>query len=885
MPNLVLLAPLEGWSAPLEEVPDAVFAGSLLGDGVAIDPTGSTLCAPCDGEVITIPAQKHAITLRAANGAQILLHIGIDTVALGGEGFIAHVAVGAHVKAGDTLLTFDLDYVAQRAKSLLTPIIVTDEMPFAVVRRAIGRAVSTGDFLMELAPVGATARAVESSAASAGDVARATPAASTAHRGSQIAHMNVPLEHGLHARPAALLVATLKRLAATVSIAAHGKSVNARSAIGIMSLGVRKGDEITLSADGPDAAVAIAAIQDAIRLTTAEGPKGGATFKAGGMAGEKADATIDAARRQQKRLDRVSGAVASTKLSAGSGVGVGNAVITGVTASPGLAVGRAFQLVRKEIRVEEAGKGAAVEQRRLDAAVSAVRKKVQAAAASERGAGHEVLMAHLEFLDDPELIDAAREWIVRDKSAGFAWRQAVRINVDVLRALPDARMGERADDLLDLESQVLTELAGAPSEATDGLSEHAILLADELLPSQFIALDASRLAGICTAGGGPTSHVAILAAALNVPMLVAAGPALRDIPNGTTLILDADNGTLQVSPEDRVRSGAEAKVTRRRERQAAERAAAQRDCRTADGTRIEVFANVGSVDEARAAVVQGAEGCGLLRTEFLFLDRDTAPDESVQTALYAGIVSAFDGRPVVVRTLDSGGDKPLAYMPLPVEENPALGVRGVRVSLLYPQVLRSQLRAILSAQPRGRCRILLPMISDAAEVRAVGEMLDDVRGELGHDDPVSLGAMIETPAAAMVADQIAREADFLSIGTNDLTQYALAIDRGNPVLAPRLDSLHPAVLRLISRTTEGAQINRRAVAVCGGLASDPTAAPILIGLGVNELSAVPSVVPRLKALISTLTLAACQTLARRALEQQSAAQVRALVSQAGWLTQ
>jgi phosphocarrier protein FPr/phosphocarrier protein len=405
------------------------------------------------------------------------------------------------------------------------------------------------------------------------------------------------------------------------------------------------------------------------------------------------------------------------------------------------------------------------------------------------------------------------------------------------------------------------------------------VLADELLPSQFIALDAARVAGICTARGGPTSHVAILAAALNIPMLVAAGAAVREIANGTTLVLDADNAVLHIAPSEDRRTSAESTVARRRRRQAAEREAAQRECRTADGARIEVFANVGSVAEARAARTQGAEGCGLLRTEFLFLERDTPPDEAAQSALYSGIVEAFDGRPVVVRTLDTGGDKPLPYMPLAREENPALGVRGVRISLLYPHVLRAQLRAILNAQPRGRCRILLPMISEPAEVRAIGEMLDDVRRELGHDAAVPLGAMIETPAAAMIADRIAREADFLSIGTNDLTQYALAIDRGNPALASRLDALHPAVLRLIAKTAEGARANCRDVAVCGGLASDPLAAPILIGLGVNELSAVPAVIPRIKALIGTLTLDACLALAQRALEQQTAADVRALVAQ------
>jgi phosphocarrier protein FPr/phosphocarrier protein len=889
MSNLVLVAPLEGWSAPLEEVPDAVFAGRLLGDGIAIDPTGATLHAPCDGEVITIPPQKHAVTLRAPNGAHVLVHVGIDTVALNGAAFDTHVEVGTRVTAGAPLLSFDLDLIAQRAKSVLTPIIVTDEVPFSIARRATGRAVKVGEFIMELAPVSARANASDGAVAA---------------RGSCVVNLHVPLEHGLHARPAALLVARLKHLAATVTIAAHGKTASARSAIAIMSLGVRCGDEIVVTASGPDAEAAVAAVRQGILEAEKEVHS---ALGGGGMAGLTVAATTGAARRQQSVAVGgsevgVRSAVAAAARPASADVvsrGAGASVVRGVMASPGLAVGTAFQLTRREIHVEEVGRGAAVESERLDAALAAVRKHI--GDSNQHGAGAEVLAAHVEFLEDPQLLSAAREWLARGKSAGFAWRAAVRANVDVLRALPDARMAERADDLLDIQPQVLAALERAEArlsasnaserstapeaDAESQLPERAIALADELLPSQFIALDTTRLAGIVTAGGGPTSHVAILAAALNIPMLVAAGSTIRDISNGTTLILDADNATLRIDPSNSERTNVEATVARHRQRHAAEKSAAQRECRTADGTRIEVFANVGSVAEARAALAQGAEGCGLLRTEFLFLERDTPPDEPTQIALYSGIVEAFDGRPVIVRTLDTGGDKPLSYMPLAAEENPALGVRGVRISLLYPNVLRAQLRAMLRARPRGRVRILLPMISDPSEVRAIGEMLDDVRRELGHDAPVPLGAMIETPAAAMIADRIAREADFLSIGTNDLTQYALAIDRGNPALASRLDALHPAVLRLIAQTAEGARLNCRDVAVCGGLASDPTAAPILIGLGVNELSAVPAIIPRLKALIGTLTLDACRTLAQRALEQQTAAEVRTLVAKSAALVQ
>jgi multiphosphoryl transfer protein len=905
MSNLVLIAPLEGWSTSLDEVPDAVFAERLLGDGVAIDPTSATLHAPCDGEVIALPAQKHAITLRAPNGAQILLHVGIDTVALNGVGFEPHVGVGARVKSGDALLTFDLDLLAQRAPSLITPMIVTDEVPFSVVRRVTDRAVAVGEFLMELAPASAALRHESSRHRSSAALAETAEVASAGNDSAHehTARMFVPLEHGLHARPAALLAARAKHLAATITITGRGKSANARSATAIMALGVRKNDEITIVASGPDAAAATAALQDA--LTSAAKTERAAEVERAAEAGRTASSksrTADlpamegAARRASVAPTRAPVAAANSTSPAAANTtpavprlpGEGAAdphAVRGVVAVPGMAVGTAAHLIRHEIEVHERGSDPSTENSLLDAALAAVSAEIRAAVTNEHAPANEVLAAHLEILDDPDLIARARSVIDQGKSAGFAWRQVMRANVELLRSLPDAHMAERAADLLDLEAQVLAALETKASNGTQAspahrypLPDRAIVLATELLPSQFIALDSTKLAGICTAGGGPTSHVAILAAASNVPMLVATGSALQGIPEGTPLILDADEGVLHVAPSHEQLETVGGVTAQRHARRAEELAAARQDCRTGDGKRIEVFANVGSVAEARAAVAQGAEGCGLLRTEFLFLDRETAPDEAAQTALYSGVIAAFEGRPVIVRTLDAGGDKPLAYMHLPAEENPALGVRGVRASLLYPHVLRAQIRAIVSAQPRGRCRILLPMISDPAEVRAIGEMLDEIRGELGHEQSVALGAMIETPAAAMMADQIAREADFLSIGTNDLTQYALAIDRGNPALASRLDSLHPAVLRLIARATEGARANCRDVAVCGGLASDLIAAPILIGLGVTELSAVPAVVPRVKALIRTLALADCETLAREALRQSTPADVRALVN-------
>ncbi len=439
-------------------------------------------------------------------------------------------------------------------------------------------------------------------------------------------------------------------------------------------------------------------------------------------------------------------------------------------------------------------------------------------------------------------------------------------------------MSERVDDLLDLESQVLLTLNGEAPIVVRNLPERALLIAEDLKPSQLVSLDATRLAGICLAAGGPTSHVAILAAAMGIPALVALGPSLLDVAEGTWLVLDAEQGNLATAPDQTALAAAEQTLAARQQRKQAERAAAHADCRTADGVRIEVFANLGSLAEAQVAVAHGAEGCGLLRTEFLFLEREAPPDEEEQLHQYQGIATALAGRPLVIRTLDIGGDKPIPYLPMPAEPNPALGLRGVRTSLWRPDLLHVQLRAILRVQPPGQCRILLPMITDTAEIKAVRRMIDEVRRELRYNGSIAVGAMIETPAAALLAERVANEVEFLSIGTNDLTQYTLAMDRGHSELAHRIDGLHPAVLRLIATTVAAAEKHSRFVAVCGGLASEPAAVPVLLGLGVHELSVVPTMVPQLKSLIRTLTLDVCRSLAQRAVALDTAEAVRALVN-------
>jgi phosphocarrier protein FPr/phosphocarrier protein len=531
--------------------------------------------------------------------------------------------------------------------------------------------------------------------------------------------------------------------------------------------------------------------------------------------------------------------------------------------------------------VAENGAGPTRERAELDQARVNVRRRLARIAAADGAARGEIIAAHLEFLDDPQMNEEAHSLIAAGKSAGFAWRAAIRRAIAALEALDDSRLRERADDLLDVESHVLLALAGEAQPLHISLPDRAVLVADDLLPSELTALDRRRLAAVCLGGGGATSHVAILAAAMEIPMLVGLGAGTHEVANDATVIVDAEAdgaGMLHWAPTAAAIERARSAVESQRLRRANDRALAQTECRAQDGTRVEVFANLGNALDAAAAVANGAEGCGLLRTEFLFIDRDTAPDEAEQLAAYQNIATALGQRPLILRLMDVGGDKPLSYLPLPAEENPALGLRGVRTALARPDLLRTQLRAALRVRPSDSLRLLIPMITDLAEIIAVRKVIDELKSELGVAGRIELGAMIETPAAALTATALVRAVDFLSIGSNDLTQYTLAMDRGHPELAGRIDALHPAVLKLIAAAASAGTDAGKMVAVCGGAAADRAAVPILLGLGVRELSVVPAAVPAIKRRVRSLRIDSCRELALRCLDLRSAAEVRALVT-------
>jgi phosphoenolpyruvate-protein phosphotransferase len=402
-----------------------------------------------------------------------------------------------------------------------------------------------------------------------------------------------------------------------------------------------------------------------------------------------------------------------------------------------------------------------------------------------------------------------------------------------------------------------------------------ILLAENLTPSDIAQLDQKNVIAFCTVNGGATSHVAILARSLGIPAISGMDPKVLTLDDGSEVLLDGDKGEIHLtpSPTDKVRVR-KVQLDQLEKRRIAQ-TQAHSSALTRDGKRIEVAANIGGVADAIKAVELGADGVGLLRSEFLFLERDVAPTEDEQYQIYQSIADVLEHRPLVIRTLDVGGDKPLKYLAIPHEENPFLGIRGIRVGLLHQQIFRDQVSAILRVKSRGKIQIMFPMIATLEELLQAKAILEEERQRL-KVPAIEIGVMVEVPSAALIAESLAREVDFFSIGTNDLTQYTLAMDRGHKDLAKQADALHPSVLHLIGLTCEAARKHGKWVGVCGGLAGDLNAVAILLGLGVEELSvSIPSI-PLVKSQVRETTMAQAQNLAERALLARTAGEVREL---------
>jgi len=662
---------------------------------------------------------------------------------------------------------------------------------------------------------------------------------------------------GLHARPAKLFVNTAKQFQADIRVHNGLKKANAKSLISMLTLGVEAGTAIRIVVEGADEDVALAALLAAIN---------------GGLG-------------EEELISQYNHSESATAIKPTNGVeprvvpdSAAN-VIRGIAAAPGLAIGPLFQFTRSEISVTETFSTASAEETRLQEAIEQARGQLTTLYQQmrQRQATNEAAIfdVHLEILDDPDLLDTVLTKISQQQSAAQAWQTTIEARAQLMAGLSDTLLAARAADIHDVGYRVLRLLVGANDQIVRWPDHPVILIAHDLSPSDTASLPKDRVLGFCTAVGGPTAHSAIIARALSLPAVVSAGTDVLKLTNHTLAILDGNTGILTLDPDEATMAQARSvQMVWQKQREMAALAAAD-PAITQDGHRVEIVANIGGVADAEKAMQAGAEGVGLLRTEFLFLDRIEAPTEEEQFAVYRDIAQVMQGQPVIVRTLDIGGDKPLPYIEMPPETNPFLGERGIRLCLNRPHLLRQQLRAILRAAAHGHLRIMFPMVADIKEIRAARAIVEEVRAEL-NAPAVELGIMIEVPAAALMADVLAHEVDFFSIGTNDLTQYTLAMDRQHPMLAGQSDGLHPAVLRLIAQTVNAAHAVGKWVGVCGELGADPQAVPILVGLGVDELSVSVPTIPTVKAQVRNQVLSKNKELAQQALACATAEEVRQL---------
>ncbi|MDZ8026946.1 MAG: phosphoenolpyruvate--protein phosphotransferase [Nostoc sp. DedQUE11] len=662
---------------------------------------------------------------------------------------------------------------------------------------------------------------------------------------------------GLHARPAAQFVATAARFQSQIlvrNLTRNTQLVRGDSINQVTTLGVRQGHELLITATGSDADAALAALQ--VLFATNFGEDNVAFDYPAVLQHEVTPATPGE--------------------------------LLGIPASGGVAIAPVVHYQPTPIAVTEYHvEDVEGEWQRLQAAIHIARQEIQAVfsqASFQIGDAEAAIFdAHLLFLEDPVLLEAAHQRILEQHiNAEAAWQAVVDEVATSYQTLEDSYLQERVDDVADVGQRVMRLLTGhAPANLH--LESPAILVASDLTPSDTAGLDPTKVLGICTTSGSATSHSAIIARTLGIPAVLGVDAQVLHLADGTIMALDGESGKAWVEPELDILEQLQAKREAWQTAQEQARVTAHQPAITRDGRQVSVFANIGSISDVQAAVANGAEGVGLLRTEFLYLDRTSAPTEEEQLAVYQAIAQVLDNRPLMIRTLDIGGDKPLPYLRVGFPEaNPFLGWRGIRFCLGNPEVFKTQLRAILRASVGHQIKIMLPMIATVTEVRAAKRILGEVQAELNQagipfDATIKIGIMVEVPSAVAIAERLAAEVDFFSIGTNDLSQYVMAGDRTNPRVANLVDALHPAVLRMVQQTVEAAHAAGIPVGLCGELAADPLATTILLGLGLDELSVNPQSIPAIKQAIHQLSLAESEAIAASALQQDSAEDVRELI--------
>ncbi len=650
---------------------------------------------------------------------------------------------------------------------------------------------------------------------------------------------------GMHARPATVFSDLATQFESDIRVQYGTKIANGKSMAAILKLGTPGGQSIRIIASGPDAEAALKALKEAVDSGLGD---------------------VEETREVITEADKwvpVSGGHA----------------LTGVSASPGIAIGPVYQFQTTHIVIEDKPGDPESEKLALKRAIATANEQItdiydQVSKQSGKGQAA-IFRAHLALLNDAEIFQEVATHVDSGHSAAWSWQHAIERRSMELKQIENERLAERAADLHDIGQRVLRLLAGAEHGAPRLPDHPVILVADDLTPSDTAQLDPKRILGLCTASGGPTAHTAIIARSLDIPCVVGSGAAVLEVTSERTCILDGSAGKLYIEPNAEDVEAAKRFQVDLGNRRNEEYATRYEPAVFTDGHRVEVVGNIGKAAEAAAAVEAGAEGIGLMRTEFLFLDRETPPSEDEQFEAYSEMTRALNGLPLILRTLDIGGDKIASYISLAKEENPFLGVRGIRLCLRQPGIFLPQLRAIYRASTTGPIKIMFPMISTLEELHEAKQVAEQVRQELGVA-PVEIGIMVEVPSTVLMAAEFAKHVDFFSIGTNDLTQYTLAMDRMHAALAKNVDGLHPAILRMIDMTVRAAKGAGKWVGVCGGVAGDPLGAAILSGLGVTELSMSLPSIAAVKSSLRKIKRADAENLARRALACSTAAEVRQL---------
>jgi multiphosphoryl transfer protein len=815
-------------------------------------------------------------------GARIAIAAGLDETTLGtdateileaigsadqGEGVVVLMDLGSAVLSAE--LAVDLLDERTRERVVLCPAPLVEGLVVAAV------AASSGASLHEVAAEAAGALAgkvshVASNPPMGADTDQTATNNGDRGTGELVGVFTVTSPHGLHARPAARIVQEIRRLDARAHLRNHTTGsdwVPASSLSKVATLGALRGHEIDIRVSGGQAREAL----DHVLALAARG------F-------DEDDEHTDAGDRLVRNG---SDGASPVEPAAAGGQGSTTADAMPVTAhhgplgaSPGIGIGPARSLRSGPIELPDTPAGdPADEWRGLSKAIAAVRRNIQevrARTARELGEAQAAIFdAHLLLLDDPDLLDRVRTRLENGAGAAAAWAATITDIGGQLAALPDPYLRARAEDISAVGEQVLRALLGLSGYAA---GTTGVLVAADLTPAEAAKLDNSRVTAVLLAYGSPRAHSAILLRAKAIPAVVSAGPAVLDIAEHTRLAVDGTRGEFAVDPSARTLRDYRTRAAESTRRADEARAHAHAPATTQDGVEIHVGANLGSVEDARLAATLGADLAGLVRTEFVFLGRTQAPDVDEQEAIYRSIADALGGRRITLRTLDVGGDKPLDYLRVPHETNPYLGVRGIRLSLAHPRLLADQLLAIVRVAHETPVNLMFPMISTVDELRAARTLLEDAIERAGRGRPVGLkvGIMIEVPAAALKSASFARHVDFFSIGTNDLTQYALAADRGNDALASLSDPLDPGVLRLVHATCQGAN-GHAAVAVCGEVAADEHAAAVLVGLGVRELSVTPHAIPTTKQAARAVDTERAAALAQAALRAENARAVRELL--------